>query len=204
MFPSKGMKLEKGTKVSTVLTDEDVLRNICRQGFFKPSIPQTLQPRSLDLVKKTDFPCNENQFFFFELFFKEFDFYKFFKFEHQRQFLITFHVHSVSTNQPCDKPEQELMICILLFGCITFSEVISLLNYKGKKGKSKQVSDSQAIYSKCHFTGISILIFKMGQTNFYWRNFFVAAMPTKQEISSLIRLSKNLVSLNADPTTPNA
>lgn len=29
-------------------------------------------------------------------------------------------------------------------------------------------------------------------------------MPTKQEISALIRLSKNFVFLNADPATPNA
>lgn len=56
MFPSKGMKLEKGTKVSKVSTDEDILRSICN----RPPTSQTLQPiigQEIH-VMKTDFPLS--------------------------------------------------------------------------------------------------------------------------------------------------
>lgn len=51
-------------------------------------------------VMQADFPASSEHLF------TDIYFYKFFRFEHHlRQFLTTFHIHAVSTNQPRDKLE---------------------------------------------------------------------------------------------------
>lgn len=109
LFPSKGTKLEEGTKVSTVFTNEDVLRNVCRQGFCRPRIPKTPQPVMGQEVHvmQTDFPLST--------FLQNLTFINSSGLNITKGSFLSLSIFIHAHNQPRDKPEQELMICTLQF-----------------------------------------------------------------------------------------